>query len=37
MGKCDANRDGQGDPQPEKWEEWGGKDDGNKPKGDNDK
>lgn len=29
MGKRDADRDGQGEAQPEKWENWGNKDDGN--------
>ncbi|MGQ0773679.1 MAG: hypothetical protein ACT4NY_04535 [Pseudonocardiales bacterium] len=36
MGKHDANRDGQGDAQLEKWENWGSKDDGNQHEGDND-
>jgi len=30
MGKHDTHRDSQGKPQPEKWENWGAKDDGNK-------
>lgn len=30
MGKRDKDRDGGGKPQPEKWENWGKKDDGNK-------
>ncbi|RZS37902.1 hypothetical protein EV193_105462 [Herbihabitans rhizosphaerae] len=34
MGKRDADRDGQGDSQPDKWENWGSKDDGNKHEGD---
>ncbi len=37
MGKRDADRDGQGDPQPDKWENWDKKDDGNKHEGDNKK
>jgi hypothetical protein len=30
MGKRDADRDGQGQPQPDRWENWGSKDDPNK-------
>lgn len=37
MGKRDADRDGQGEPQPEKWENWGSKDDKNKHEDDDDK
>lgn len=33
MGKRDADRDGQGQPQPEKWENWGTKDEPNKHEG----
>lgn len=30
MGKRDSDRDGQGNPQPDKWENWQSDDDGNK-------
>lgn len=33
MGKRDADRDGNGEPQPDKWETWANKDDGNKHEG----
>lgn len=33
MGKRDADRDGQGQPQPEKWENWGTKGEPNKHEG----
>jgi len=33
MGKRDDDRDGQDQPQPEKWENWGSKDDQNKHDG----
>lgn len=33
MGRRDADRDGQGTPQPDKWETWGTDDDGNKHEG----
>ena len=36
MGRHDERRDGEGQAQPEKWENWGGKDDGNKHDGDED-
>jgi hypothetical protein len=37
MGKRDSDRDGQGDAQPEKWENWGSKDDNNKHEDDEEK
>lgn len=37
MGKHDVSRDGQGDPQPEKWQDWIGKNEGNKREGEDSK
>ncbi|ASO21830.1 hypothetical protein FHR81_003481 [Actinoalloteichus hoggarensis] len=37
MGEKDVDRDGQGEAQPDKWENRGSKDDQNKHEGDDDK